>query len=124
MSQKSKLDIARAVQGKAKAIVNKETITHTGLLRSDIRIVPKGRGYVVEAGRYAPHAYWIEYGRRAMIGYRFIPTQAFPLEGYAVPDPEGFIKAAKGIHFMERATNHGRKRAKDIAERNIARVIK
>jgi hypothetical protein len=123
-STRAKLNIARSVQQKARYIVDRETIAHTGLLREDIRIVPVGRGYKVIAGEYAPHAYWIEYGRRAVMGYRFVPTQAFPLEGYAVPAPQSFIKEAKGIHYMERAADHARMRAGEIIERENAKVIK
>ena len=123
-STKAQLNIARSVQQKARHIVDTETIAHTGMLRSDIRIIPKGRGYVVAAGMHAPHAYWIEFGRSAIVGYKFVPTQRFPLEGYAVPSSTHFIKEAKGIHFMERATNHARMKARELTECEIKKVIK
>lgn len=122
--KKGELRVAKSVQQKARFIVESETITHTGLLRSDIRIKPTGRHYKVVAGEHAPQAYWIEHGRAAIMGYKFVPTQLFPLEGYAVRSPRRSIRAYKGIKFMQRAREHGRRKAKRMIEREIKKVIK
>jgi len=122
--KKAELRVAKSVMGKARVIIDKETTAHTGTLRQDVRIKPTGKHYKVVVGEYAPYAHIIEHGRKAIMGYKFVPTQYMPLEGYAVRAPGRMIKAAKGIHFMRRGKEHGRKKAKQITEEEMRKVTK
>jgi len=119
-------NVSKSVQMNARNILDRETVKHTGLLWSDVKIKPKGgkgsKSYWVTVGEYAPYAYLIEHGRRAMEGRKFVPTQQFPLEGFSFPSSQHTIRAYKGIKFMERATNKTRMRARSIIEKEIRRV--
>jgi hypothetical protein len=122
--RKASLRVAQSMQMKARAIIDQETIAHTGILRKDVNIKPRGKDYVVVAGEYAPYAYLIEEGRKTIMGYIFIPTNDFPLEGFSKEVPGGQIAGAKGIHFMARATEHARGKSVDIFIDEIKKVTK
>ena len=123
--RKANEGVAKSLQFKARAIIDAETTAHTGTLRTDVRRVPVGEfNYQVIAGEYTQQAVIIEEGRKAIMGYRFIPTQQYPLEGYAVPSPGGVIAAAKGIHFMRRGTAHAEGKAVEIFHREITKAMK
>ena len=115
-SRKGNLRMARSVMMKARHLVDTRTVAHTGTLRSDIRIKPRGRNYDIVVGEYAPYAYIIEKGRKAIRGYKFIPTQQFPLEGYAVPEAGRVIRPAKGTHFMRDAIKHTKNKFKHMVK--------
>jgi len=121
---KAERRIARSLMMKARNIVDKETVTHTGILRSDIRMKPRGKHWTVVAGELAPYAWIIEHGRKPIAGYKFVPTQLFPLEGFAVPAMGRVIRGAKGIKFMTRATIHATEKSPKIVTEELERVRK
>jgi len=127
-SAKGNLRVARSVQMFARNILDRETIKHTGELWQDVRIHKMGGKnnirYDVIAGQYAPYAWLIEKGRKAMPNRKFVKTQEFPLEGFSVPSPSHSIRAYKGIKYMERATDKARTKAKQVMEEEIRKVIR
>ena len=123
-SRKGNFRMAKSIQMKAKYLVESRTVTHTGLLRSDIKIKPVGRNYDIVVGEHASYAYIIEKGRKAIAGYKFVPTQEFPLEGFAVRAPGRVIKAAKGVHFMRDAIKHTKNKFKHISDEYVKLVKK